>query len=117
MLENLDKIVSWDIVRPLVIALTTIAIRVAVATDVAERWHYTILLRRVVVAVSVTYFAADLAQNLISNPAYRTLAVVGAAFFSDDIIAVAIKLGSDFRKDGPKTIKDVIMSILKRRKK
>jgi len=116
MLDNLDKVLSWDSVRPLAIALTTIAIRIAVATDIATRWHYTILIRRVIVAVSVTYFAADIVPDLISNPAYQTLIIVAAAFFSDDLIAVAIKLGRDFRKDGPKTIKGVIMRILKRRK-
>jgi len=116
MFDALDKLAAWTSLKPLAVALMAIAVRIAVSTDISTRWHYRILIRRVFVAVCVAYLVADLAPAVFDNLAYQSLALVAAAFFADDIVAVAIELGKDFRKNGLTYVKNFITRLLKRRK-
>ncbi len=116
MFDALDKLATWTTLKPLVIALMTIAVRIAISTDLATKWHYKVLIRRVFVAVCVAYLVADLAPSVFEDPAYQSLALVAAAFFADDIVSVAVELGRDFRKGGSGFIKRSLTNFWKRRK-
>lgn len=109
MLESLYNLATWSNLKPLVIALMTVAIKLAVSPDVAKT-----LVRRIVVAVCVAYLAIDFISTYFETEAYQSIALVAVAFFADDIVIVAMRLGSDFRAGAPKFIRDRLRKTLEK---